>query len=75
MSFPWQETIAIVLAAVAAGYLAYRAYRTLARKKSGGCGSCSTCPTEVAGETIDEKPLVTLKIQSGDDAWRSSGEH
>ncbi len=56
MTLGLQNTIALLVVAAAAGYLAWR---VLARRREGssGCGSgCVKCPTAKSGE-----PLVELK--------------
>ena len=61
MQFGWQEFVALIVVALAAGYLARRAWRVLIGKKSGGCGTCSSYGTTGAkpnGEVISIESLV-----------------
>jgi hypothetical protein len=57
-----QNILALLMVALAAGYLARRSWRYFAaRKQSAGCGSaCGGCPSN--GEsTMVTKPLVTVE--------------
>lgn len=59
MPFPWQDTIAIALVAVAAAYLGFKAWRVLTRRHAGKCEGCgSSC---AGGDTADAKPLVPVE--------------
>jgi len=57
MNFNWQEIIALLLAAIAAGYLARRAWRVFGR----GCQSCSRCADQSEGGLPRTKQLVPLE--------------
>jgi hypothetical protein len=61
MQFGWQELVALMVVALAAGYLTRRAWRLVSGKKSGGCGTCSSCGTTSTnpnGEVISIESLV-----------------
>ncbi|HKD37219.1 MAG TPA: hypothetical protein VKB78_10470 [Pirellulales bacterium] len=62
MLFDWQNLIAIVLVAAAAGYLGRRGWTAIAGRRR-GCGACSTCPAESI-QSANGKPLVTLAPRS-----------
>lgn len=54
-----QDLLAILIVAVAAGYLARRMWLRVAGRKSGACGSCSNCGPAGAERP---KPLVTISL-------------
>lgn len=58
MTFPWQDLIALALAAASAAYLARGAWRQFARPRNSGCGGCPACPRSAAPA---EPHVVTLE--------------
>jgi hypothetical protein len=40
-----QDILAILIAALAAMFLAHRAWQRLVIRRDGGCGSCAHCPS------------------------------
>ena len=52
-----QDLLAILIVAIAAGFLIRRAWQRIARRQSGACGSCSNCG---AADSLKSKPLVTI---------------
>ncbi len=55
-----QQTLTILLAVAASGYLLRRGWLSL-RGKGNGCGACSECPVEPSEENMPvRKELYTL---------------
>jgi hypothetical protein len=52
-----QDAIAILIVAIAAGFLARRGWQRFARRQDGACGSCPSCS---ANDAVPSKPLVTI---------------
>jgi hypothetical protein len=58
MTLDWQDLIALIVAAIACGYLALRGYATLTRRKA-NCGGCANCPSAAAA---DSKTVVSIEM-------------
>jgi hypothetical protein len=52
-----QDILAILIATLAAAFLAYRTWLKLAHRSGGSCGSCSNCGTN---DSIKSRQLVTI---------------
>jgi hypothetical protein len=56
-----QDILAMLIVAVAAGYLARQAWWRFSRKQDGSCGSCSSCSSS---ESIKSRPLVSISLDA-----------
>jgi hypothetical protein len=64
MQFGWQDLVALIVVALATGYLARRTWRVLGGSKSGGCGTCSSCDTNDAKQSGNIISIESL-VESG----------
>lgn len=66
MTFDLQNTIALALTVMAAGYLVVRVGRGLVKKTKGGCASsCGQCANQSPVELTTLKPLPKAKPGRG----------
>ena len=56
-----QDILAILIVAVAAGYLVRQTWLRLASKRGGSCGSCSNCS---ASDSLKTRPLVNISLDA-----------
>jgi len=58
MNVDWQQSVALALAAIAAGYIGWRAWRRYLGK--GGCPACSACGSNKTKGTVQGKAIVPI---------------